>query len=104
MLRVDTGLIRRDSRRIPLSQVQAVDVVQSGLARVLGLAELQLRVAGGDSSRSGRLACLRRADAEELRRQLLALAAAGAVAVAAAEPSRTGLPGAHTPAARRRSC
>ena len=64
VLRIDTGLVRRDSRRIPLSQVQAVDVVQSGLARVLGLAELQLRVAGGDSSRSGRLACLRRADAE----------------------------------------
>jgi putative membrane protein len=74
VLRVDSGLIRRDSQRIPLSQVQAVDVVQSGLARVLGLAELQVRVAGGDSSRSGRLACLRRADAEELRRQLLALA------------------------------
>jgi putative membrane protein len=80
VLRIETGLIRRDSRRIPLSQVQAVDVVQSGLARVLGLAELQLRVAGGDSSRSGRLACLRRADAEELRRKLLALAAASAVA------------------------
>jgi putative membrane protein len=89
VLRIDTGLIRRDSRRIPLSQVQAVDIVQSGLARVLGLAELQLRVAGGDSSRSGRLACLRRADAEQLRRQLLALAAASAVASAAAGPSRT---------------
>jgi putative membrane protein len=89
VLRIETGLIRRDSRRIPLSQVQAVDVVQSGLARVLGLAELQLRVAGGDSSRSGRLACLRRADAEELRRKLLALAAARAVATPATGPSRT---------------
>lgn len=88
VLRIDTGLVRRDSRRIPLSQVQAVDVVQSGLARVLGLAELQLRVAGGDSSRSGRLACLRRADAEELRRQLLALAATGAVTAPAGVPSR----------------
>ena len=88
VLRVDTGLIRRDSRRIPLSQVQAVDVVQSGLARVLGLAELQLRVAGGHSSRSGRLACLRRADAEKLRLHLLALAGAGVVAVPAGEPSR----------------
>jgi putative membrane protein len=88
VLRVDTGLIRRDSRRIPLSQVQAVDVVQSGLARVLGLAELQLRVAGGDSSRSGRLACLRRTDAEKLRLHLLALAGASMVAVPAGEPSR----------------
>jgi putative membrane protein len=76
ILRIDTGLLRRESRRIPLPQVQAVDVVQTGLARVLGLAELQLRVAGGDSARGGRLACLRRADAEELRRELLAMAAA----------------------------
>jgi putative membrane protein len=78
VLRVETGLLRRDSRRFPLSQVQAIDVVQSGLARVLGLAELRLRVAGGDASRSGRLACLRRADAERLRTQLLALASAAA--------------------------
>ncbi len=78
VLRVETGLLRRDSRRFPLSQVQAIDVVQSGLARVLGLAELRLRVAGGDASRGGRLACLRRADAERLRTQLLALASAPA--------------------------
>jgi putative membrane protein len=78
VLQVDTGLIRRDSRRFPLSQIQAIDVVQTGLARVLGLAELQLRVAGGDSSRGGRLACLRLADAEQLRRQLLAVSASAA--------------------------
>ncbi|MGO8956047.1 MAG: PH domain-containing protein [Streptosporangiaceae bacterium] len=78
VLRVETGLLRRDSRRFPLSQVQAIDVVQSGLARVLGLAELRLRVAGGDASRGGRLACLRRADAERLRAQLLALAGTAA--------------------------
>ena len=75
VLRVETGLLRRDSRRFPLSQIQAVDVVQTGLARVLGLAELHLRVAGGDSARGGRLACLRLADAEQLRRDLLAMAA-----------------------------
>ena len=84
VLRIDTGLLRRESRRIPLSQVQAVDVVQTGLARVLGLAELQLRVAGGDSARGGRLACLRRADAEELRRELLAMAAAASSGAPAA--------------------
>jgi putative membrane protein len=78
VLRLDTGLIRRDSRRFPLSQIQAVDVVQTGLARVLGLAELQLRMAG-DAARSGRLACLRRSDAEQLRRELLALSASAAV-------------------------
>ncbi len=52
VLRIDTGLLRRESQRVPLSQIQAVDMVQSGLARVLGLAELQLRVAGGDSARA----------------------------------------------------
>ena len=88
VLRIDTGLLRRDSRRFPLSQIQAVDVVQTGLARLLGLAELQLRVAGGDSSRGGRLACLRLADAEQLRRQLLALAAIPAGGLA---PPATGL-------------
>ena len=39
VLRIETGLVRRQSRRFPLSQVQAIDVVQTGLARVLGLAE-----------------------------------------------------------------
>ncbi len=75
VLRIETGLIRRASRRFPLTQIQAIDVVQTGLARVLGLAELQLRVAGSDSSRGGRLACLRLADAERLRRELLAFSA-----------------------------
>ena len=89
VLRVDTGLIRRDSRRFPLSQIQAVDVVQTGLARVLGLAELRLRMAGGDAAHGGRLACLRRSDAEQLRRGLLALSVAGtAVADVAAIPAR----------------
>jgi putative membrane protein len=78
VLRVDTGLLRRDSRRFPLSQVQAVDVVQTGLARVLGLAELHVRVAGGDASRGGRLACLRLRDAEQLRRQLLSMSGSAA--------------------------
>ena len=73
VLRIDTGLIRRESRRFPLSQVQAIDVVQSGLARVLGLAEIRLRMAGADSS-GGRLACLPLADAERLRERLLAMA------------------------------
>jgi putative membrane protein len=84
VLRVDTGLIRRDSRRFPLSQIQAVDVVQTGLARVLGLAELRLRMAGGDAANGGKLACLRRIDAEQLRRDLLALSAAGAAGGAGA--------------------
>jgi putative membrane protein len=79
VLRIETGLLRRQSLRLPLSQVQAIDVVQSGLARVLGLAELRLRMAGGDA-KGGRLACLRLADAERLRERLLAMGAAPAAA------------------------
>jgi putative membrane protein len=85
VLRIETGLIRRDSRRFPLTQIQAIDVVQSGLARVLGLAELQLRVAGSDSSRGGRLASLRLADAEALRRELLAASASAATTEVSAD-------------------
>jgi putative membrane protein len=93
VLRIETGLIRRQSLRFPLSQVQAIDVVQTGLARVFGLAELRLRMAGADSS-GGRLACLPLADAERLRTQLLAMGhaaassvAAGGVSAGAAAPS-----------------
>jgi putative membrane protein len=89
VLRIDTGLLRRDSRRFPLTQIQAVDVVQTGLARLLGLAELQLRIAGGDSARGGRLACLRLAEAEQLRRQLLALTAVPAGGIAPATQTET---------------
>jgi putative membrane protein len=93
VLRIDTGLLRRDSRRFPLSQVQAIDVVQTGIARVLGLAELRLRMAGADSS-GGRLACLPLADAEQLRERLLAMASrAAASGATAAVPGAPGAPG-----------
>ena len=35
-LRIETGLIRRDSRQIPLSRLQAIDIVRPLLGRVLG--------------------------------------------------------------------
>ena len=87
VLRIETGLVRRQSRRFPLSQVQAIDVVQTGLARVLGLAELRLRMAGADSS-GGRLASLPLADAERLRQRLLSMAHAPGTA-AAGPPAAT---------------
>ncbi len=83
VLHIETGLVRRESRRFPLSQVQAIDLVQTGLARVLGLAELRLRMAGADSS-GGRLASLPLADAELLRQQLLSMARAPGAADAPA--------------------
>ena len=72
-LRVETGLLRRSSKRFPLGQLQAIDVVQPGAARVLGLAEARSRLAGGAGDQ-GRLAYLPQPAAVELRAWLLALA------------------------------
>jgi putative membrane protein len=72
-LQLETGLIRRQSLRIPLTRLQAVDVVRPLLARVLGLAEVRVVVAGHGSGKS-RLAYLDEARAIEVRAQLLALA------------------------------
>lgn len=70
-LRIETGLVRRSSQRFPLSQVQAIDTVRPGLARVFGLAELRLRMGG--SGGAARLAYLPLEQAETLRGWLLAL-------------------------------
>jgi putative membrane protein len=72
-LRVESGLLRRESQRLPLAQVQAVDVIRPGLARVLGLAEVRLRTAGHEGH-GGRLAYLGADEAERVRARLLALA------------------------------
>jgi putative membrane protein len=72
-LRIESGLLKRESQRIPLARVQAVDVVRPGIARVLGLAELRLRSAGSAGD-AGRLAYLRADEAERVRARLLALA------------------------------
>lgn len=72
VLRVDSGLLRRTSERFPLSQIQAIDTVRPGLARMFGVAELRIRLASG-SGKAGRLAYLSNAEAETLRAHLLAL-------------------------------
>ena len=69
-----TGVLFRQQRRARLDRLQAVDVVQPLLARLLGLAELRLEVAGGAGSAVS-LAFLRESDAQALRAELLALAA-----------------------------
>jgi putative membrane protein len=70
-LRIDSGLLRRDSRQLPVARIQAVDVVRPFLARLFGLAELRIRLAGS-SSANGRLAYLSDAVAMDLRARLLA--------------------------------
>ncbi len=70
-LRIDSGLIRRDSRRLPLARIQAVDIVRPLLARLLGVSEVRVRLAGSGST-DGRLAYLSEAQAAQLRMVLLA--------------------------------
>jgi len=70
-LRIESGVVRRDSRQLPIARIQAVDVVRPFLARALGLAELRVRLAGS-SHADGRLAYLTEQAALDLRAYLLA--------------------------------
>jgi putative membrane protein len=69
-LRVDTGVLYHQSRRIRIDRLQGVDIVQPFVARLFGLAELKMDVAGGD--REGSLAFLPLDEAHEFREVLLA--------------------------------
>jgi putative membrane protein len=75
-LRIETGLLRRQSLRFPLAQVQAIDVVRPGLARLFRVAELRLRMAGATGA-TARLAYLPEREVEPLRALLLDLAHRG---------------------------
>ena len=67
---VETGLLRRDARQVPVARIQAVDVVQPFIAKLLDVAELKIRVAA--SGKEERLAYLHHDRALELRASLLA--------------------------------
>lgn len=71
---VHSGLFRKVSREVPLSRLQAVDVVRPVVMQAFGLAELRVELAGGDSGEL-RLRYLGRRTAERLRASLLAHAA-----------------------------
>ncbi|MFF5264533.1 PH domain-containing protein [Actinomadura viridis] len=83
---VETGLLRKRMRRIPLSRVQAIDLVRPLVTRLFSLAEVRVELAGGEQSEIA-LRYLGRHTAQQLRAELLAHAA--------------GLPG-HTPEAPER--
>ena len=89
-LQVESGILTKRSRRVPLARVQAVDVVRPFYARVLGLAELRLEVVGAGEAEAP-LAYLPEEQAGTLRTQLLDLAAgrpAGAEGAAPPAPDR----------------
>lgn len=74
VLQLHSGVVFRQQRQARLDRLQAVDVVQPLLGRMLGLSELKLEVAGGAGS-DVKLSYLRDDDAERLRNVLLARSA-----------------------------
>lgn len=73
-VQLHSGVVFRQQRQARLDRLQAVDVVQPLLGRIFGLSELKIEVAGGAGSQV-KLSYLRDADAEAVRRALLASAA-----------------------------
>ena len=73
VLRIESGLLRRTSRRFPADQIQAVDTVRPVAARMFGLAEVRVRMAAS-TGQSGRLSYLTDNDADAVQARLLALA------------------------------
>ncbi|MDX6232878.1 MAG: putative rane protein, partial [Nocardioidaceae bacterium] len=66
-LRINSGIITKASRRIPYERIQSVDIAEPLVARVFGLAELRIEMAGGKDSRTS-LRFLKLDDARDLRR------------------------------------
>ncbi|MGI8457639.1 MAG: PH domain-containing protein [Propionibacteriaceae bacterium] len=71
-LRIETGALFKNSKRISFERLQSVDIVQPLVARLFGLAELRLEVGAGDSG--VKLRYLSRRKATQLRDYLLARA------------------------------
>lgn len=82
-LRLDSGVLVRRQRRVRIERIQAIEVEQPLLARVFGMAELRIEVAGGDGAK---LAYLTLREAESLRRTLLDQARVGAVEASPSDP------------------
>lgn len=72
-LRITSGVLTKASRRIPYERIQSVDIAEPLVARLFGLAELRIEMAGGSQSRTS-LRFLELADVRDLRRVLLARA------------------------------
>ena len=64
-LQLQQGVLRRDARQIPLHRIQRVDIAQSLPLRVLGLATVRFRSAGGGGAEA-ELRHLRRSEAVAL--------------------------------------
>lgn len=72
-VRIDRGLVFRSSRRIPYERLQSVDINEPLIARLVGLSELTIEMAGGSQSQNV-IRFLTLDDARRLRRLLLSKA------------------------------
>ena len=78
-LRIEQGILNRSQRIIPIERIQAIDISQGVLQRLLGVVKVEIQTAGGTSPEVVLTAVSARA-AEELRlalRRAVPLAAAG---------------------------
>jgi putative membrane protein len=73
-LRVQSGVVFQQERRLQLSRLQTVDINRPLVARVFGFAALRIEVAGAGDSRAD-LQYLSNADATVLRSEILARSA-----------------------------
>jgi putative membrane protein len=73
-LRVDSGVLSRNQRRLQLSRLQSVDVLQPLLPRLAGLAEVRVEVAGAGDSKVA-LQYLTLTEANALRNEVVARSA-----------------------------
>jgi putative membrane protein len=80
-----SGVLNRQNRVIPLARVQNVEVRQSLMQRVFGVAELRVETAGTGQQAEAVLSVLGVAEAQAARTELLARRRAQAPAVAEAE-------------------
>ncbi|MET1133675.1 MAG: PH domain-containing protein, partial [Aeromicrobium sp.] len=69
-VRVEKGVLFKSSRRIPFERLQSVDINEPLIARLVGLSELTIEMAGGSESRT-RLRFLTLTESRRLRRLLL---------------------------------
>ena len=75
-LRIDSGLLRKQSKRVRLNRVQSVDVLEPFSARIFGLAEVKVTTAGTERS-AVRLRYLSLPVAQQLRADLLGRSGGG---------------------------
>ncbi|HEU5126738.1 MAG TPA: PH domain-containing protein [Glycomyces sp.] len=96
-LQITEGVLIRKSRTLPLERLQSIEVAQPLRARIFGLAQLRIEVAGASETEAP-LSYLKLGEAQELREELLKLS--GRREAPASEAAEAAEPDEGTPIAR----